>query len=180
MTIEERNKTSTLPLKSLATTTCYHRRLYRWLSVHRMRGGGGVASWRMESSDVVHGSTDWSHRSLETTSKSTRITFSIGLVSFTTDFRDPCILNVVRHSTISFYLTIRINDSALAISQCLWEKFNSIFHHYFFNFFLNIWENARFLKKNYCLNRKNWFVFLFWLWYAHVFHDEDTIELEKD
>lgn len=135
MTIEERNKTSTLPLKSLATTTCYHRRLYRWLSVHRMRGGGGVASWRMESSDVVHGSTDWSHRSLETTSKSTRITFSIGLVSFTTDFRDPCILNVVRHSTISFYLTIRINDSALAISQYLWEKFNSIFHHYFFNYF---------------------------------------------
>lgn len=91
MTIEERNKTSTLPLKSLATTTCYHRRLYRWLSVHRMRGGGGVASWRMESSDVVHGPTDWSHRSLKTTSKSTRITYSIGLVSFTTDFRDPCI-----------------------------------------------------------------------------------------
>lgn len=27
-------------------------------AVHRTRGGGGVASWRMESSDVVHGSTD--------------------------------------------------------------------------------------------------------------------------
>lgn len=106
-TIEERNKTSTLPLKSLATTTCYHRRLYRWLSVHRMRGGGGVASWRMESSDVVHGSTDWSHRSLETNVEEHTNYFFDRPSIFHHGFPRSVHLNVVHHSIISFYLTSR-------------------------------------------------------------------------
>lgn len=71
----------------------------------RERGGSGVAS-RMESSDAVHGSTDWSYRSLFNIETKQ----SVHWLPFTIDFRDSC-NPPVRPS-------IAVSSPSLRLQQC--------------------------------------------------------------